>query len=131
MYLITIVIYTKKRSLTIKTLNMSNSSNTVLGLLAGTAIGATLGVLFAPDKGVNTRQKIADEAVNAKEKIIDTASEVKEKVSNSLINKKDSLDNQLESVVSDMSYKTEDVITSLEKKLKDLKDKNKRLQKSA
>ena len=31
----------------------------VLGILAGTAIGAGLGILFAPDSGCNTRKKIS------------------------------------------------------------------------
>jgi gas vesicle protein len=110
---------------------MDNNSKTVLGILAGTAIGATLGILFAPNEGAKTRQIIADETLSAKDKIIETAAEMKEKVASTIINKKDTLDDQLETVVSDVSHKTEDIITSLEKKLKELKEKNKKLQKSA
>lgn len=36
-----------------------NSGKVVLGVLAGLAAGAILGILFAPDSGVNTRKKIA------------------------------------------------------------------------
>ncbi len=38
----------------------NNPSNTLLALLAGVAIGAGLGILFAPDSGENTRRKIKD-----------------------------------------------------------------------
>lgn len=36
-----------------------NSGKVLLGVLAGIAVGATLGILFAPDKGSSTRKKIS------------------------------------------------------------------------
>lgn len=35
------------------------SGKVLLGVLAGVAVGATLGILFAPDKGSVTRKKIS------------------------------------------------------------------------
>jgi len=38
---------------------MSNSK-TALGFLAGAAVGSILGILFAPDKGTETRRKLSE-----------------------------------------------------------------------
>ena len=52
-----------------------NSGKIILGALAGVAAGAVLGVLFAPDKGSVTRNKISkrsqDYIDDVKEKIDD------------------------------------------------------------
>lgn len=108
---------------------MSKNTNTALGLLLGGAIGATLGILFAPDKGSSTRKKLKEEAIATKDKIANEAIHLKDQVSSTLTSQKHTLDTQLESIVSSASYKADDVITSLESKLKDLKAKNKKLQK--
>jgi gas vesicle protein len=109
---------------------MSDNGNTFLGLLAGTAIGAVLGILFAPDKGINTRQRITDEALLAKQKFAETATEIKEKAVATATTQKQTLDEHIDSIVSSASYKADDIITALESKLKDLKEKNKKLQKT-
>lgn len=39
-----------------------SSGKVLLGVLAGAAIGAAIGILFAPDKGSETRKKIVDKS---------------------------------------------------------------------
>ncbi len=81
-------------------------------------------------KYFNTRQRITDEALLARQKIEETAAELKEKAVATATTQKQTLDEQVESIVSSASYKADDIITALENKLKDLKEKNKKLQKN-
>ncbi|MEZ4771590.1 MAG: YtxH domain-containing protein [Bacteroidia bacterium] len=39
-----------------------STGKVVLGVLAGVAVGASLGILFAPDKGSSTRKKISNKS---------------------------------------------------------------------
>lgn len=49
---------------------MSNErTNGLLGFLAGAAVGATLGVLFAPRSGKETRERIANKAGGMKDEL--------------------------------------------------------------
>ena len=48
-----------------------SSQNTVLGVLAGVALGAVAGILLAPEKGDKTRKKIVEKAKDTKADITD------------------------------------------------------------
>ena len=110
---------------------MINKGTVTLGILLGTAIGASLGVLLAPEKGSNTRDKLKKEARDIKEQFVSDANEVKDDLAKTAASGKESFEKGFEDFTSKASYKTESVITFLEKQLAILKDKNKTLQKPA
>jgi gas vesicle protein len=61
-----------------------SSGKVLLGVLAGLAAGAALGILFAPDKGSETRKKIAKKGEDyfdeVKNKFNDLIDELSQKV---------------------------------------------------
>ena len=61
-----------------------SKGNVVIGVLAGVAVGALIGILFAPDKGSETRKKIS-------KKSSDTVDDLKEKFDDLISNASDKL----------------------------------------
>lgn len=59
---------------------MKSSAKILVALAAGAAIGGVLGILFAPDKGSATREKISDKAKDVSDSIKDYVSASKEKL---------------------------------------------------
>lgn len=73
---------------------MNDNSKVVIALLAGLAAGAALGILFAPDAGTETRDKLTESLKNLGDSIketaaaeIDNLSGLKDKVVNNLKSK--------------------------------------------
>lgn len=108
---------------------MSNNSNTIAAILAGAAIGAGLGILFAPDKGSKTRAKLKEGLDDTKHNLLDSLEASSEVLREKFTVAKENLDGTYEDLLSNMSYKTEEVISFLENKLADLKAQNAKLQK--
>ena len=52
---------------------MNDNSKVVVALLAGLAAGAALGILFAPEKGMETRDKLTESLKKLGDSIRDTA----------------------------------------------------------
>ena len=100
----------------------TKNGNGILALLAGAAIGVGLGILFAPEKGSETRQKIKDGLDDLKDK-------AKSKMDSLEDETKEDLKDSIEDLLSNSSYKAEEAITFLEEKLAELKKQNAKLQK--
>ena len=106
----------------------NNTGSTIVAVLVGVTIGAGLGILFAPDKGSKTREKIKDGFDDAKNNLNDKLHEISEKLAGRGILGKDEIDRHYDSIVNNLSDKTEDVVSYLENKLAELKEKNAKFQ---
>jgi len=57
-----------------------NTSKILTALVVGAAVGAVLGILYAPDKGSETRKKVNEEGKKMSDAIKNKFNEVKEKM---------------------------------------------------
>jgi gas vesicle protein len=76
---------------------MNNSDKTIAAFVAGAAIGAAFGILFAPAKGSKTRQKLKSEGQKVVESLEQKMMQAKEKL--------DSLKSEWEAKVKEATEK--------------------------
>ncbi|MGJ8665341.1 MAG: YtxH domain-containing protein [Patiriisocius sp.] len=106
----------------------SNSGQTLLAILTGAAIGAGIGILYAPDKGSKTRNKISNETAKRQKELTKQLKKTSEALGAKAKDTKLTLEQKLESAISSASYKADDVLSALEGKLETLREKNAKLQ---
>jgi gas vesicle protein len=92
----------------------SDSSNAIVALLTGLAVGAVLGVLFAPSSGEETRSLISEKATDLTGDLKERYNTVKEKI----VTGKDDLVDLKDRVTETVKTKAGD----LKQEFKDYKD---------
>ncbi|HET8753657.1 MAG TPA: YtxH domain-containing protein [Salinimicrobium sp.] len=109
---------------------MSNSGSTFLALLTGAAIGAGVGLLYAPDRGEETRRKLGDNARRAQENLNKHYKQTSSNLSQKASRAKVDFETRLEETLSSASYKADEILSALETKLEELRKQNAKLQKN-
>ncbi len=99
----------------------NNTGNTLLALLTGAVIGAGIGILFAPEKGSKTREKLKDGFDEQTNELKDKFDALSEKVKSNFGKSKLDLEATFDDLIANVDDKTQDVILALEKKLQELK----------
>jgi gas vesicle protein len=90
---------------------MSNNSNSWIAFIAGASIGAAIGILFAPDTGKNTRDRLSYQLSKYSEEL--------EKLINDLRGGKNLPSNEAKTegnkVISDAKNKAENLLSDVNK----------------
>ncbi|TRZ46053.1 YtxH domain-containing protein [Robertkochia solimangrovi] len=107
----------------------NNTGNTLLALLTGAAIGAGIGILYAPESGSATRKRIKKNAKKAQKEFEKQYARTKSDFNEKVFHAKTQFDTKLNDTLNTMSYKADDIIDALENKLDELKNKNAKLKK--
>ena len=108
---------------------MAKSGSTFLALLTGAAIGAGLGMLYAPESGEETRRKLGENAKRTQDDLNKRYRETSSNLNQKARKAKSDFEQRLEETLSSASYKADEILSSLETKLDELKRQNAKFQK--
>lgn len=108
---------------------MANTGNTLLALVTGAAVGAAIGLLYAPDSGDATRDKLSKDVKKAQDKFNKKYEEATSNLTTKAKQAKVDFESRLEDTLSSASYKADEILAAMESKLDDLRKQNAKLQK--
>ncbi len=106
----------------------SNTGQTLIALLTGAAIGAGLGILYAPDKGSKTRDRLSKEARKAQKQLNKQYQETSSNLTDRAQRARVSFEQKLNETLSSASFKADDILLAMEDKLEALRKQNAKLQ---
>ena len=101
---------------------MIRNGLSLAAMLAGAAVGATMGVLMAPNEGKETRKKLKEGFKSTANDMNCKVDELKQKVQGIVSLQKEDFNTSFEKLVHKADHKKDDVIAALEKKLAELKN---------
>ncbi|WP_372919295.1 YtxH domain-containing protein [Salegentibacter sp.] len=108
---------------------MANTGNTLLALITGAAIGAGLGLLYAPDSGEKTRKRLKDESGKAQDRFNKKYTETSSNLTDKARKARLEFEERLGETLSSASHKADDILSAMESKLEELRKQNAKLQK--
>lgn len=98
---------------------MSRTTGTLITFLAGAATGAILGILYAPDKGTNTRDKLSYKLDKYKEKL--------QELINDLIDSREMVESEAKSegerIINDAKEKAERLLDDVDELIGQIRKK--------
>lgn len=108
---------------------MANTGKTFLALITGAAIGAGLGMLYAPDTGDNTRRKLKDDAQRTQDRLNKKYQETSANLGEKARKARMDFETRLEETLSSASHKADEILVAMEAKLEELRKQNSKLKK--
>lgn len=108
---------------------MANTGSTLLALITGAAIGAAAGLLYAPEKGEETRRKLGEESKKAQGDFNKKYKETSSNISSKAKQARRDFETRLGETLSSASHKADEILEAMESKLEDLRRQNAKLQK--
>lgn len=102
----------------------NNTGNTLVALLTGAALGATFGILYAPQSGKETRDQLKDEAKKAKDKLGKEYEDLSHQVTDYATKAKSKFEKRVDKLFKSATNEADDILANMESELEDLRKKN-------
>lgn len=85
---------------------MRTTNKLLLGILASVSVGVIIGILFAPEKGKNTRKFILDKGKKLTDSIKDSASKITSNIGSEIVKSYQNTIQKADEIITNLSKKS-------------------------